>query len=97
MGKVFDENDAVRNMRSVLSAESNKRYGDDDLLLLLDAMFDYYEEMDDFSQEEEPSAEGAVEYVKKCLRKDKDNVIDLSEVAALVEAELKYEESLEDE
>lgn len=99
--KEFDENAAVAAMRQALSPEKAQIYSDDDLLEVLDLIFDHYEEsgalepdlVEDEEDEEAMIAE-AVEYIERFLRKSKDNKIDAADLPALVKAELDYEESL---
>jgi hypothetical protein len=62
-------------------------------LLVIDTVFDYFEEYDDdddfvFNENE------LIEYAKKQLRKDVDNVIELDDVRYLIKGELEYENFL---
>lgn len=99
--KEFDENAAVAAMRKALSPEKAEKYTDDDLLEVLDLIFDHYEEsgaldpdLEDDDLDEEAEINAAVEYIARFLRKSKDNRIEAEDLPALVKAELVYEESL---
>ena len=89
--KIFDEHDAVKFIRDKV-AEA-KQYSSDDLLLFIDTMYDYYDTIDDDYDYTETDI---VAYVTKQLKKDKENKISLDLVGALVEAELAYEDTLDD-
>lgn len=94
--KEYDESAAIKFIRTQLDGTINNSYSGDDLLLVIDAIFDYFEqysEDDDF----EFSEHNLNHYVKNQLRKDVDNVIELDDVPAIVAAELKYEDTLEDD
>ena len=74
------------------------KYSDNDILLLMDTMYDFYDDEDD--DEEEPSDSEAyinriVNYVKKNLRKDPDNNIEMDDVKHLVMGEIEYENTLD--
>ncbi len=101
--KEFDENDAISFIRSYVPKEIRNKYSDDDILLLIDTMFDYFEKGDedevlyDDDVVDENNINEIVNYVKKSLRKDPDNQIDVEDIKYLVEGELEYENTLEDE
>ena len=42
----YDENEAITFMRRELPEEANKRYSDDDLVDILDAIWDYYDSVE---------------------------------------------------
>lgn len=90
-------------MRAALPVEVAATYDDDELLNVIDMIWDYYEEngmleidMDDEDDVEEDLAADLSDYVTRMLRKDKGARLDAQYVRALVEAELDYEASLED-
>ena len=92
----YDENEAV----DFINARLGKKYPADDLLNVIDMIWDYYEsngllEIDDEEDEEEDIEQQLVEYVRKMLTKDEDADIDLEDVADIVNAELDYEDSLQ--
>lgn len=101
--KEFDENKALEMMRAALPADVAATYDDDELLNVIDMIWDYYEEngmleidMDDEDDVEEDLAGDLSDYVTRMLRKDKGARLDSQYVRALVEAELEYEASLEE-
>ena len=101
--KEFDENKAVKQMKSALPAEVSSIYDDDELFNVLDIIWEYYEEngMLEIDMEEDDDADEDIvsdltDYVTRMLRKDKAAKLDPQYVRALVEAELEYESSLEE-
>ncbi len=101
--KEFDENDAISFIRNYVPSEIKNKYSDDDILLLIDTMFDYFEKGDDDEilydddVEDEYNINEVVNYVKKNLRKDPDNQIDVDDIKYLVEGELEYENTLDED
>lgn len=94
----FDENDAIEFIRNYVPVAMKDKYSDNDILLLMDTMYDFYDEEDD--DEDEPSDSEAyinriVNYVKKNLRKDPDNNIEMDDVKHLVMGEIEYENTLD--
>lgn len=92
----FDENKAVSFINSQLT---DKKYPADELLNVIDMMYDYYEQngMLDPDNDDDDNADiekELVEYVVKMLRRDKLAQIDIADVPAIVKAELDYEDSL---
>ena len=89
--KFYDENDAVKFIREQVGDDIAKKYGSDDIVLLIDTMFDYFDAHDD---EDEDDINAIAAWVAKELRKDRDNNIEPEDVPAIVAAELAYEETL---
>lgn len=89
--KFYDENDAVKFIREQVGDDIAKKYGSDDIVLLIDTMFDYFDAHDD---EDEDDINAIAAWVAKELRKDRDNNIEPEDVPAIVAAELAYEEIL---
>lgn len=92
----FDENDAIEFINKELASKGKPQYGDDDLLLLIDAMYDFYDDNDDFDSDfdEESNLEPLVDYVTKTISKDPDNSIKSEDVRDIVLAEIEYESTL---
>ena len=92
----FDENDAIEFINKALASKGKPQYGDDDLLLLIDAMYDFYDDNDDFDSDfdEESNIEPLVDYVTKTISKDPDNSIKSEDVRDIVLAEIEYESTL---
>ncbi|MDE6276721.1 MAG: hypothetical protein K2M06_01285 [Muribaculaceae bacterium] len=99
--KEFNENEAVAAMRGALDVAAAAKYSDDDLLEVLDLIFDHYEENgdlepdgDDSDVDDEEEIKAAAAYVTRYVKKDKNSKIDLADVEALVRGEYEYELSL---
>ena len=102
--KEFDENDAIAYIRNFIPEKIRNKYSDDEILLLIDTMYDFYEKGDE-QETLYDEGDGAsddynineiVNYVKKSIRKDPDNQIDMDDVKVLVEGELEYENTLDE-
>ncbi len=92
----YNEDNAIAYMRShVAGAEA---YDDDQLLNLIDIIFDYYEENGDLDIDAEGDDDDDIEalaaHAAKLLAKDKGNLIAREHIAPLVAAEIEYELSL---
>lgn len=103
--KEFDENDAVDFMRNSLPEEAKTIYDDDQLLNLIDIIWDYYEQnglldidLDDDIDDNGDILPDLIDYAQRMVKKDRNSIISLEHIPTLIEAELKYEDSiLEDE
>lgn len=98
--KEFDEKEAVKAMRQALSPEASQRCSDDELLNVIDIIWDWYEEsglldIDAEADDEDVNTDALNAYVRKMLAKDKLSPIHPDEVEPLVAAELRYEQSLD--
>lgn len=76
--KEFDENEVTKRIRESLPEEAAQTYSDDDLLNIVDMIWDYYEmngllDIDTADDEEEDLDLQAelVDYCKRMLKKDK--------------------------
>lgn len=98
----FDEDDAVKFIRSTLSAEKNSQISDDEILYVIDCIWDWYEKNGylainaDVTDEEESDIDKLVAYVKKELKRADEVLLVPEDVEPIVKAELQYEESIED-
>ena len=98
----FDEDRAVKFIRETLPADVNRRYTDDDILYVIDIMYDWYEKngyldlSSEVTDEEIDHLPELVAYVKKELANDKEMTMDPDHIELIVKGELQYEESLED-
>ena len=45
--KEFDENDAIDFIRQYIPSNIKNKYSDDDILLVIDTMYDFYEKGDE--------------------------------------------------
>ncbi len=100
--KTYEENDAVKYILSNLPSDVAEKYSDDDILLVIDIIFEFYEnkgyfDLNDIDESDDEFDESELfEFVKKSLKKDKDNPIDLDDVENIVHLELEYENSIDD-
>lgn len=100
--KTYEENDAVKYILSNLPSDVAEKYSDDDILLVIDIIFEFYEnkgyfDLNDIDESDDEFDESELfEFVKKSLKKDKDNTIDLDDVENIVHLELEYEDSIDD-
>ena len=100
--KEYNETDAITAMRSALPEERRTIYSDDDLLEVIDLIFDCYEENgeldinveadDDINDDAE--IEKTAAFVARFIKKDKNSKIELEDIPALVRGEYTYELSL---
>ena len=98
--KEYDENEARKFINNYLPQDIKGKYTDDDILIVIDTIFDYYESKGFFDidgdddAEEDLQVHDLIGYVKNQLLRDRDNSIDMDDVMPLVLGELEYEESL---
>ena len=95
----YDEDKAISHIRAYLPIDIKDKYSDDDILIVIDTIFDYYEskglfDISDDSEEEDINVPDMVQYVIVQLRKDKECPVLSSDVEAIVLGEIDYEESL---
>lgn len=98
--KEFDEKEAVKAMREVLSPEASERCSDDELLNVIDIIWDWYDEnglldIDTEADDEDVNVDALTTHVRRMLAKDKLSPIRPDEVEPIVAAELRYEQSLD--
>jgi hypothetical protein len=96
----FDETQAIKYMRA--HTQGAQDYDDDELLNLIDIVYDYYEanglldiDADSDEDDDEPNADDIAEYAVRMIKKDKGAKLDIALVPALVAAYLEYESSLD--
>ena len=98
----YDEEEAVGFIRASLPASVSEQYSDDEILFVIDAIWEYYDKrgltsLDDLDAEEDLlDADDLTAYVKKEIARDKEVMMDPKDVELVVKAELDYEKSLED-
>ena len=99
--KEFDESEALDFIRANAGSERVSAYSDDDLLNIVDMIWDYYEingmlDIDaDADDEEDSLPEDITVYVKRMLKKDAVAKVSADDVYDIVRAELSYEASLD--
>lgn len=99
----YDENQAIAFIRSYMPAEIRDRYNDDEILNIIDMIWDFYEDNglleipadDNITPDQaESQLENVMAYVRKMLSRDKLAVVDTADVKYIVEGELAYEKSI---
>lgn len=97
----FDENTAIKYMRSAVAPELNNKYTDDDELLnLIDLVYDYLEangmlEIDVEDDDDELDIDDLMAYIGRMLKKDKGANLTEKDARPYVEAYFDYESSLD--
>ena len=97
----FDESKAITYINDALAAAGRTRYPDDEVLNVIDMIWDYYEEnglLDPELEDEEDEyiEPGLIYYVNRMLAKDRASVINPDDVPAIIKAEIDYEDSLDE-
>lgn len=95
----FDELAAVKFINDRLTANGRATYSDDEILNVIDMIWDYYEEnglleidmADDDPDDVEPEV---IDYVGRMLRKDREATISPDDIPLIVRAEMDYEDSV---
>lgn len=97
----YDEEQAVKFIRSFIPENIRDKYTDDEILLVIDIIWDYYESKGllevsaDADEEDETDVEALSAYVGKELKKDGEVVMDGSDINQIVKGELAYEKTLD--
>ncbi len=98
----YDEFRAVKFINDRLVADGRNPYGEDEVLNVIDMIWDYYEEngmldidADDDFGEDEDIEQDLIDYVVRMLRKDKGATVKSEDVPLMVNAEIDYEDSLD--
>lgn len=97
----FEEDEAIKFIRATLPADKSAQISDDEILYVIDCIWDWYERNGylainaDVTDEEEMDVTALTDYVKKEMRRAREFVMDPNDVEAIVEGELQYEESIE--
>lgn len=98
----FDEKQVINEMRKAISEESSKLYNNDEILNVVDIIWDWYDDqglldIDSEADDEEINVDALIKHVTKILTKDKLSPILQSDIEPLVMAELRYEQTLDSE
>lgn len=97
----FDEDEAIKFIRATLPEDKSKQISDDQILYVIDCIWDWYEKngyLDinaDVTDEEELDIDSLTAYVVKELRRARELSVPSEDVEAIVKGELQYEESIE--
>lgn len=99
----FDETKAIEFIRAKVGDEISAAYTDDQLLNVIDIIFDFYEQngllevdFDDDTDDDEVSIDDLLEYARRMLRKDLQAGIDPQHLQPIVQAEIEYEQMIND-
>lgn len=96
----YDEIKAVEYINNVLKNNNRPQYDEDEVLNVIDMIWDYYEENglldvdladDDVDEDIE---DDLIDYVSRMLKKDKEAEVNQIDVPLMVRAEIEYEDSI---
>lgn len=95
---MISEQALIDATRKALPEELRSKYTDDDLTIIYDIVWDYYDDKGltdiDADDDTDLDVEDLMNHVRAMLKKDKGNTIDLNDVEALVNAEMTAEDQL---
>ena len=97
----YDEYAAIAEVKKALGEEAAKNYTEDQLLNVIDMIWDFYEEnglLDidcDEDMDESDIYDDLLTYVRRMLKKDKESGILPEHIETIVKAEIEYENSLD--
>ncbi len=96
---MISEQALIDATRKALPEELRNKYNDDDLTIIYDIVWEYYDEkgfldIDADGDDDDLNVEDLMNYTRNMLKKDKGNTIDLNDVEALVKAEMTAEDEL---
>ena len=99
--KYFDYKEQIKEMRDSVSTESSSLYDDDELLNVIDIIWDWYDDqglldIDTETDDDNINSEALIKHVCKMIAKDSASPIKREDIESLVMAELRYEQSLEE-
>lgn len=98
----YDEDQAIAYIRKAVGEEVSNQYSDDELLLVIDTIWDYYERKGltslsrKLTDEEVLDEADLTKFVSKEIKSDGQFLMDPADLGKIIEAELDYEESIED-
>ncbi|MBD5225187.1 MAG: hypothetical protein HDS68_04360 [Bacteroidales bacterium] len=96
----FDEFKAVEAINNRLKDAGRAQYESDEVLNIIDMIWDFYEENGLLDIESDPDddpddiEQDVVDYVKRMLKKDKNACVDEADVELMVKAEMEYEDTI---
>lgn len=96
--RCYDDDEAVRFIQNYLPQEMKGKFSDDDILYVLDLIYDFYESNglinDDDEKEIDIDMEELTEYVVKNAKRDKMARFEAEEIEFIVNGEMEYCDSL---
>ncbi|MDR1406445.1 MAG: hypothetical protein LBJ23_00175 [Tannerella sp.] len=97
-GTIHDDDDAVRFIRNCLPQEMKEKFDDDDILYVIDLIYDFYDSSGFLSLDDEASVEineeQLIRYVVKNARQDGIKHFETDEITFIVQGELDYCDSI---
>lgn len=97
----YDEDDAIEYIQSSIPENINKKLSEDDIAYLIDLIYEYYEEIgvlsDEVDDEFEIDEEELVDFVFTSAQSANIKNLTVEMVEAVIDGELSYCESLEDD
>lgn len=98
---MYDENEALKYIRKNVELSISSAYDDDELLNVIDMIWDYYEangmldiDDDDDDPDTDELLDELVTYATRMLRRDKESKLDPVHLRDIISAELAYEDSI---
>lgn len=99
--ELFDENKAVEYINNALIESGKSAYPEDEILNVIDMIWDYYEEnglleidANFEADEDEDISSELCDYIARMLKKDRQSLIKSEDISTIVDAEIEYEDSL---
>ncbi|MBR3766550.1 MAG: hypothetical protein IKL11_05240 [Muribaculaceae bacterium] len=99
--ELFDENKAVEYINNALIESGKSAYPEDEILNVIDMIWDYYEEnglleidANFEADEDEDISSELCDYIARMLKKDRQALIKSEDISTIVDAEIEYEDSL---
>lgn len=100
--KTYDEDEAIKFIRAFIPEDIKDKYTDDEILLIIDTIWDYYESKgltalpsEEEEDEEEVNIDDMAAYVSKEIKKDGELLMDDADIKFIIQGELAYEKSLD--
>lgn len=97
----YDEDRAIAFIRNFVGEDVSRQYSDDEILYVIDTIWDYYERKGFTSlsakatENEVLDEDDLTAYVRKEITRDKELLMDPDDLEKIISGELEYEESLE--
>lgn len=98
----YDEDKAIEFIRKTLPETVNMQYSDDEILYVIDIIWEWYEKNgylsldSEVTEEEDLDISKLTAYVKKQLNNDGEILMDPADLELIVRGEIEYEESIDD-
>lgn len=102
MSEGFDEDLAIKFIRQYIPENVSMQYSDDEIIYIIDLIWDYYDKkgltsLEDIDAEEDLlDVDDLIAYVKKEIARENEVLMDPKDVGYIVKGELEYEKSLDD-